>query len=265
MFNQLLKPLLERLPENNQLERIWILAKTDFIQRYYGTKLGIFWALINPFFQLVVYYFVFKILFASKVPNFALYLFSGIIVMMFFSESTTKGLNLLSRYKPILQNIIINKLDLYYSAIISTMMGFGFNLLTYLLFSLFFDVTYTRYILFVPLIILNVSILILAIQLILGIVHVFFRDINHLWDMALLVFFWGSPVFYAKEIIMDNFPALMYINPMAGILINLREVLLFGQPPLYPILLLNILVSACLLLIAIIIFKRISPRAIEIL
>lgn len=265
MFNQLFKPILENLPENNQLERIWILAKTDFIQRYYGTKLGVFWALLNPFFQLVVYYFVFSILFATSIPNFALYLFSGLIIMMFFSESTVKGLNLLSIHKSILQNIIINKLDLYYSAIISTFMGFSFNFLTYLLFSLFFDVSYTHYVLFVPLIILNVSILILAIQLILGIIHVFFRDINHLWDMALLVFFWGSPVFYGKEVIMENFPSLMYINPMAGILINLREVLLFGQPPLYHILALNFLVSIILLVIAIVLFKKLSPRAIEIL
>lgn len=265
MFNRILKPVLERLPENNKLERIWILAKTDFIQRYYGTKLGVVWALINPFFQLIVYYLVFKILFATKVPNFALYLFSGIIILMFFSESTSKGLILLSKQKHILENIVMNKLDLYYSALISTFMGFGFNFLTYLIFSLFFTVNYTVYVIFIPVLILNLCILILAIQLILGIIHVYFRDINHLWDMALLLFFWGSPVFYGKEVIIDQIPIIMVINPLAGILVNLRESLLFGQAPLFDVMVYNMIFAVVLLIIALFIFKKHSSKAIEIL
>lgn len=265
MINNIFKPILERLPENNKLERIWILAKTDFIERYYGTKLGIFWALLNPFFQLIVYYFVFSILFNSNIPNFALYLFSGLIVMMFFSESTTKGLSLMTKHKPILENIIINKIDLYISAIISTFMGFAFNFLIYLLFSLFFEVNYTIYVLYIPLLVLNLAIFVLALQLLLGIIHVYFRDINHLWDMALLVFFWGSPVFYSKDVILENAPGLLYINPIAGILTNLREVLLFGQPPSLNVLIINFLSATVLLLVVLVIFKKLSPRAMEIL
>lgn len=265
MLNSILRPILERLPENNQLERIWILAKTDFIERYYGTKLGVFWALLNPFFQLVVYYVAFTILFSVQIPNFALYLFSGLILMMFFSESTSKGLSLLSKHKPILQNIIIKKTDLYLSAIVSTFMGFLFNFLTYLVFSLFFDVQYTWYFLYIPLILLNVGILILGIQLILGIIHVYFRDINHLWDMALLVLFWGSPVFYSKDIIMEKIPILLYLNPLAGILINLRETLLFGNPPIYNFFVLDFVVAIVLLVLALFVFKKYSTKAIEIL
>ena len=265
MLNSLLKPILTRLPENNQLERIWILAKTDFIERYYGTKLGVFWALLNPFFQLVVYYVVFTLLFSVEIPNFALYLFSGLILMMFFSESTTKGLGLLSKHKSILQNIIIRKTDLYYAAIISNLMGFTFNLLTYLVFSIFFNVEYTWYVLYVPIIIINVSIFILAIQLILGIIHVYFRDINHLWDMMLLVLFWGSPVFYSKEVILNKLPALLYVNPLAGILVNLRETLLYGNPPDFQLLILNFIVAIVLYLLALLIFKKFADKAIEIL
>ena len=265
MINTLFKPILERLPENNKLERIWILAKTDFIQRYYGTKLGIVWALINPFFQLIIYYVVFTMLFSGKFPNFALYLFSGLITMMFFSESTSKGLTLLSKNKVILENISMKKLDLFHASLISSFMSFSFNFSIYLIFSQFFNVQYNINFLFVPLIILNLYLFTFAVKIILGILNVYFRDVNHLWDMILLASFWASPVFYEKEVILDNAPILLYANPLAGILINLRETSLYGAPPMLDVLLLNFLQALILLALASIIFKKYSAKAIEIL
>ncbi|MFK7934051.1 MAG: hypothetical protein AB8G22_11130, partial [Saprospiraceae bacterium] len=57
--NKVLRPVLEAIPANNRLERIWILAKVDFKKRYYHSSLGLVWALLNPIFQLSVYYTVF--------------------------------------------------------------------------------------------------------------------------------------------------------------------------------------------------------------
>ncbi len=265
MINQLLGPLLKRLPENNKLERIWVLAKTDFIERYYGTRLGIVWALINPFFQLVVYYIAFSVIFAVEIPNFALYVFSGLILMMFFSEATTKGLSLMGRYKAILENININKLDLFYGAMISASIAFGFNLFVYILLSFFFDVIYNINALFAPLILLNFILIILAVQLILSVLYIFFRDINHLWDMMLLLLFWGSPIFYSKDVIVEKLPILLYINPLTGIFINIRETLLYSNPPDWNLFLLNYITAIVLLIIALLLFKRFSPKAVEII
>ena len=83
--------------------------------------------------------------------------------------------------------------------------------------------------------------------------------------MALLLFFWGSPVFYGKEVIMDQLPFLLVLNPMAGILVNLRECLLFGQAPLYDVMIYNMVFAVTLLVIALLIFKKHSSKAIEIL
>jgi ABC-type polysaccharide/polyol phosphate export permease len=96
MINKISPFLISKLPKKNRLERIWILAKTDFKKRYYGTSLGILWALINPIFQLIIYYFVFSVFFKNDVPNFSLYLFSGLILWMFISESNKKGMYTIS-------------------------------------------------------------------------------------------------------------------------------------------------------------------------
>jgi len=263
MLNTILKPFTSYIPENNRMERVWILAKTTFIERYYGSKLGVFWALINPFFKLTIYYLVFTVLFSIKIPNYAIYVFSGLIVMMFFSESTSKGVTLLRQNKSILENINIKKLDLYYATIISSLMGFGFNLLVCFIFSLFYGIKYSFYILYLPLVILNIAILILAAQLFLGVINIFLHDIIHLWDMILLSLFWSTPIFYSRGIIIEKFPALLYLNPMAGILTNLRQIMLFASPPNYQILLINLITAIVLLIIALAFFKKYSPIAIE--
>ncbi|HAS36509.1 MAG TPA: ABC transporter permease, partial [Flavobacteriales bacterium] len=66
-------------------ERVWLLAKMDFLQRYYGSSLGLLWAFLNPLARLLVYYFVFSyLIFKNQDPDFILYLFMGIIVWGFF-------------------------------------------------------------------------------------------------------------------------------------------------------------------------------------
>ena len=113
MISKILKPLIQYLPENNRLERIWILAKFDFKSRYYYHQLGILWALIKPFFEFLVYYLVFTIVFKSDIPNYALYLFLGIILWNFFEEGTNKGITVLPQRIYLIENIAFNKSDLF--------------------------------------------------------------------------------------------------------------------------------------------------------
>jgi len=70
--------------DHNRYERIWVLAKTSFLKRYYGSFLGVVWAFINPAVHLMIYYIVFTVVFRSRVEDFALFLFLGLIMLMFF-------------------------------------------------------------------------------------------------------------------------------------------------------------------------------------
>ena len=127
----IVKKILESLPENNQFERIWILAKTDFKIRYYGTFLGLVWALINPLFRLSVYYIVFSLVIEHNIPNYGLHIFSGLVIWMFFLEGTKKGLNMIKSKRYLLENVDFNKLDIYISAVLSSLMGLLFNIFVY--------------------------------------------------------------------------------------------------------------------------------------
>jgi ABC-type polysaccharide/polyol phosphate export permease len=231
MTGSLSSKILSYLPENNQLERIWIIAKTDFKLKYYDTFLGLIWALITPLVRLLIYWLVFSNIFNKKIDNYGLYIYSGLLLWMFFQQGTKKGITALRSKRYLIMNIKINKLDIFVSSLTASFMVFFFNFLVYMVFSMFFDLPWSLNVLYMPIMILNVCILVFGFMLILSTLNLFIRDISQIWDMILLAWFWINPIFFAKSIIFDTFPFLLYVNPLAGIIINFRATIMEGRPP----------------------------------
>ncbi len=265
MINRIFKPLLERLPENNRMERIWVLAKTDFLKRYYGSFLGVLWALINPFFQIAVYYAVFKLIFASKQENFALFLFLGLIMEMFFAETSSKGLSIISSKRYVLENIKINWLDIYYAGTLSTFFAFLFNLAIYFLISSFSSVAlHASAFYMLPLLILNVVALGFAFQVLLSTVQIYLRDITHLWDMIKMTILWLSGIFYPIDISPESQTSVLAsLFPLAGIVYNARQVLMNGEPVDWPLFMYDWIYTLIILGISLLLFSKLARKALE--
>ena len=116
------------IPENNRLERIWLLAKTDFKVQYSSSALGIIWAFVYPLIRILIYYVVFSYVFAKEIPNYGFYIFSGIMIWMYFQEATKGGLKVIRSKRYLLENIRFNKLDVYYASILTNLIGFFVNI-----------------------------------------------------------------------------------------------------------------------------------------
>ncbi|MDP3462001.1 MAG: ABC transporter permease [Bacteroidales bacterium] len=223
--------LTKHLPENNQWERIWILAKTDFKLRYYETTLGLIWAFLHPIIRMVIYWVVFSYILNQNIPNYGMYIFSGLIVWTYFQEATRKGLMILRNKRYLYENIRMNPYDGFTSSVLSTVINLAFNVLVFVALSPVFDIAFSFQVLWIFPILLNLVVLVYAISLILAVLNSFLKDISQVWDVFLLGMFWINPIFYAKTLIFESFPALMYINPIAGIIVNLRDALMYAQAP----------------------------------
>lgn len=248
-----------------RLNRIWIIAKTDYIQRYYGSSLGLLWALINPITRLLVYYFVFAFLiFRNREPDFILYLFLGITIWGYFSENTNKGLLLLKQKKYLIQNIEMNKADLFISSALSTSFSFFLNLIIYLGFTLFFDVKYSPQMLFSILLFIQLYIVVIAVSMILSCIYLYVSDLKNVWDLAILLGFWTVPIFWDYQIAITQYKFLLYLNPITGIIINLRYIMLFDMPIDWMIFLYDMAFSLALLGIGVWFLKHLSHKAVEV-
>lgn len=261
----LVKNILSRfIPENNRYERIWILAKYDFKSRYYYNYLGVIWALIKPFFEFLVYYVVFTYFFPGTVENFALYLFLGLILWYFFLEGTNKGINILQQKRYLLENIPFNRGDLLISTTFSAFMAFMFNMVVYLLLSLSLGIIpFHVSIVYFPFLMFIYFLLVMGFGMILATISIHFKDIQHLWDMFMLAGLWLTPILYDKQMIVDNLPVLIYANPVSGIIINVREVLLYGNDPDFQLLGFNILYTIVVFAIGFFVFRTYSHKAAE--
>lgn len=250
---------------NTALERIWILAKTEFKVRYYHSSRGVAWAFLNPLFQLIIYYTFFTVVFPSNVPYFALYLFLGLLIQMSFIESTYKALSLFPRYRYLLENIKINKIDLFFASLLSTLLGFLFNFIMYVIFSLFFTIHYTLNVLYFPLILFCVCLFILSVKFVLATLKLYFQDLIHVWDILTILLFYATPIFYSERIIYEKAKWYYYAYPMIGLITNARKVLIEGAPPDFILLMTNL--GQCLLLFVLCfwILRQFSKRAVEIL
>ena len=266
-LTRLLKPFDRFLPEENRLELIWLLAKMDFSQRYYDSVLGLFWALINPILRVAVYYVAFTYILnmgGEGIENYALYLFSGLILLMFFGEGTTKALKLLKGKRYLSENAQFNKLDLFVASTIGALLGFLFNFAAFLIFTLIVTGGFPPpTVIFLPVLAINMYFLILGFGLILSIIYVFFKDIDQIWSISNLVIFWTSPIFSRGEDIAKAFPFLAYANPVFGIMQNLRAIVIYGKMPDFFFLAYNFLYAFAAMYIGLYLFRKYSYKAVE--
>src|SRR5438876_4839002 len=135
----ILKILNDWFKRSNKIERLWLLAKIEFKLRYYENKLGLFWALIKPLMDIVIYYVVFQIILKQNIPAFASYLFIGLILWNFFVESTTGSIQILNTKKYLYEYSNMNKLEIYVSQLLSNSIGFFFNFIMFLIFYNFLE------------------------------------------------------------------------------------------------------------------------------
>lgn len=242
-----------------------MMAVMDFKLRYYENKLGLIWALIKPLSQLVVYYLMFEIILNSGVENYALYLFSGLIIWNFFAESTTGTIKILQTKKYLYEYTNMKKLEIYTSALISNSIGFLFNLSIFFIAAAFLGIYphWTNF--FFILVFINTAILAYGTSLLLSNLFLHFKDISQIWGIVMQFGFFLSPILIRGDLFTSKLPALNYINPMAGNIINTRNTLMHFQNPDWFFILWCFLYAVVVLIAGLAVFNKYSARAAEIL
>ena len=266
MINKLLRYIIHYIPENNRAERLWKLAQIDFKKRYYNDKLGLFWALINPILRVTVYYIVFTKIFPRAregIEHFALFIFCGLIFWQHFTQTAMKCLGILRSKKYLIENIAAPKVDLYLSAGLSTLLGFSFNVFAYCIVALIVGVKYSLPLLFLPFLMLNVTAIALGVGMIISVISIYLRDINHVMDIIFLFGFWGSGIFYSGERILNMFPAYKYFNPFLGIIMNARNVLLNNATLNIEFVIIGLVYAVVTCIVGFFVLKRYSHLAME--
>ena len=84
-----------------------LLVRRELSARYQGSFLGLFWSYLQPASRLAMYYFVFGILFARPIENYAIHLFAGLVIVHYFTETFGSGTRSIVRNKGVVQKMAV--------------------------------------------------------------------------------------------------------------------------------------------------------------
>ena len=268
MINKLLRPVAHLIPESIRWERIWKIAQVDFKKRYYNDKLGVFWALLNPLFQVTIYYFVFTEVMKRAVEgidNYALFLFAGIIMWQGFKECSKKSMLLLKSKNYLISNIRVKRTDLYLSNALSILFGLLFNILMFIVVAAILGVKFSFYGLWIVPLVFNTLLIGTGFGMLLSVVYIYIKDINHITDIIFLCGFWTSGIFFRADKLLEFFYGFAFINPFLGIIKNTRNALIDSKPPDFQLFFINFLIGIFLYIIGYFLIKKYSYKFHELL
>jgi ABC-2 type transport system permease protein len=206
----------------------WALATTDFRLRFFGSALGYLWQLMRPLMLFGVLYAVFSQLdFGSEVKYYAVALLLGIVLFTFMSEATNQSVRSLSNRENLVRKIEFPRLAVPMAAVLTALFSLVLNLLPVFVFLLAAGGRPRWTWLELPLLVVALGLFVLGISTLLSVLFVRYRDVEPIWDVALQVMFYTSPIFYtttlAREKAGEDVLTLIMCNPFAAILQQTRH------------------------------------------
>ena len=261
----LFKGILKRLPLSKYYSLISAIAISDLRLRYKNSFLGFVWTFLQPLLFLGVLYVVFSAFIGNRIQYFPLYLLLGLIIWNMFSRGTQTSMSRFMSMSGLLSKIYFPREILPITASITTFIMMLFDLSAFVVFLIIFHFVPSSMVVYFPFLLLLLFIQTLGVSFALSVGNIYFRDLEHLWGIALQAGFFLVPIFLTLQVYPLYIRNLLYYNPMAQMIDMSHKVVLYNTLPSLHDFTYLILVSFALLGVGYGIFKKFESKAIELL
>jgi ABC-2 type transport system permease protein len=212
-------------------ELLDLLVRRELKARFKDSVLGFLWSLLRPLALLIVYYVAIgKFLGAERsIPSFAIYIFSGLTIWALFSEVVSGSTGSILANSGLIKKVYLPREVFPLSVVGSALFNFATQLLILVAVVVVTGQAPTgSRLLYLPLSVAVILVFATAIGLVLAAVNVYLRDVQYLVEIALMVFFWASPVVYSWELVRGaiDSPALeqLYLlNPVTAAVLGMQR------------------------------------------
>jgi len=226
------------------VERFWaltfMLARTEFKLRFFGSIFGYLWTLVRPLLFFGVLLFVFTKLLhvgSGTVPHYPEYLLESIILFTYFQETTSGCVPSLVGRENLLRKVRFPRLVVPLSVALLSLFNLGMNLIVVFLFILGAGIAPTWSWLELPVLVALLVILSTGVGMLLSAMYVRFRDVQPIWEVIAQILWYASPILYtvqsaAKHHLLGlSFSRILVINPIGAIITQARKALLQPSAP----------------------------------
>ena len=212
------------------------LAKREVIGRYRGSMLGIFWSFVHPVFMLLIYTFVFGVIFKARWGGgeesrgeFALVLFSGLLIFNLFSECCNQASELIVGNKNFVKKVVFPLEILPVVALLSALFHCAVSVFVWGSAHLILKGVPPPTGLLLPVVMLPPVLFVLGISWILASLGVYLRDLAQFIRIVTSVLLFMSPIFYPASALPEEYRPLLFMNPLTTTIEQARAVLYWGS------------------------------------
>ncbi len=223
----------------SDIKSIWIfrdmlneLTHRELRGKYKGSVLGFLWTYINPMAQILVYYFVFSQIFRSDIEQFHLYLIVSMFPWNMFVSGVIQGLGSIRYQGDLVKkvyfprqilpmvSITVNCINMLisfviiYSILLISGLGINLKIQAWLLVVIVIEYFFS-----------------LGLALMLSAVEVYFRDVEHIVSVLMMVWMYVTPMFYSLKSVPDKLLPLFKCNPMLYIIGIYQQILYYKVTP----------------------------------
>lgn len=207
------------------------LIKSDIKIKYKGSVLGLFWSMLAPAFTLGIYFLVFSVFLKNGIPNFVVYLFSGLVAWNMFMTAVGGATGVIVDRAGLVKKVSFPREILALSNVGASVVYFLIQLGVLAIFLLLVGhAPAWGYLWLLPISFAALYLLTASVAIVMSAVTVYLRDIRHLMDVALQLWFWLTPVVYSYEnsiaapLHRHGLAVLYFLNPVTLIVLTFQRI-----------------------------------------
>lgn len=239
-------------------ELLYFLVWRDVKVRYKQTVLGAAWAIIQPFFTMVIFSVFFGRL--AKIPSdglpYPVFSYAALVPWTFFSQGLNQASNSLVQHANLIKKVYFPRLAMPIARLLAGGVDFVLAFIVLLGMMLAYGIVPTINILWLPLFLLLALVTSLGTALWLSAMNVQFRDIAYTVPFITQFWMYATPIVYPSSMLPEPWRTLYGINPMAGVVEGFRWALLGTDTAPGPIIIVSSLTALALLVSGAFYFRR---------
>ena len=241
-------------------ELIYFFIWRDIKVRYKQTVLGGLWAILQPFFTMLIFSVFFGRL--AKIPSegvpYPLFAFAALVPWQFFANGLSQSSTSLVASSNLVAKVYFPRLALPTSKVLSGVVDFLLAFAMLIALMVYYGVKPTYHVFWLPFFFLLALTTALGVSIWFSALHVQFRDVQHAIPFLVQAWLFATPVAYPSSLLSEPWRTLYGINPMVGVVEGFRWALLGTATAPGPIIAVSSTVSIALLVSGTFYFRRLE-------
>ena len=207
------------------------LVMNSLRTRYRRSYLGFFWSLVNPLLTMLVISVVFSALWNMRFRDFGIYIFSGLLPWMFFSNSLGAGCVSLINAEKYMKKIYLAKLLFPLAAVCTETINLVLSMISLLVLALVIGGHVGWSLLLLPFAVGLIFMFVLGLAIAVSVMDVYFRDLPYIIQVVLMALFYAVPIIYPMSRLPETIQNLLILNPIYHFIVLFQMCIYEGRIP----------------------------------